>query len=177
MSRPKNKETSLLINIDGASKGNPGPAGIGVVIRDASDGQTICDLSEHHGEMTNNAVEYVALIRALEYAVILGAQSVMIQSDSQLLVRQMTGEYRVKSANIEPLYLWAADLARILNCVDFEYIPRENNKEADTLAQQALRGVKKHGAGRAAAFPDRKGPGGRKVRTPQGRKSGSAGGK
>lgn len=158
MSSPKNKEISLLINIDGASSGNPGPAGIGVVIRDASDDQVVCELSEHHGEMTNNAIEYTALIRALEYAIILGACDVMVRSDSQLLVRQMTGEYRVKSPNIEPLHRWAADLARILDCVDFRHIPREDNKEADVLANQALRGVRlRHGAGRAAAFQARKG--------------------
>lgn len=143
---------ALLINIDGASSGNPGPAGIGVVIRDASDGRIVCELSEYHGEMTNNAVEYRALIRALEYAIILRAGTVTIRSDSQLLVRQMTGEYRVKSAKIGPLHRWAADLARIFDKVDFEAVRRENNKEADALAQQSLRGLRRR-AGRAAAFP------------------------
>jgi len=142
MSSPKNKAISLLINIDGASSGNPGPAGIGVLMRDSSDGQVVCDLSEHHGEMTNNAIEYIALIRALEYAIVLGACDVTVRSDSQLLVRQMTGEYRVKSSNIKPLHRWAADLARILACVDFQHVSRENNKEADALAKQALRGVR-----------------------------------
>ena len=132
----------LLINIDGASSGNPGPSGIGVIIRDASDGQTVCDLSEYHGEMTNNAIEYTALIRALEYAIILRARTVTIRSDSQLLVRQMTGEYRIKSPNIRPLQHWAADLVRVLNKVDFESVKRENNRDADALAQQSLRGVK-----------------------------------
>ena len=147
-----NSSLDLLINIDGASSGNPGPSGIGVIIKDVSDGQTICELSEYHGEMTNNAIEYRALIRALEYALILRAGSVTIRSDSQLLVRQMTGEYRVKSPNIEPLYRWATDLARVLDRVDFETVSRENNREADALAQQSLRGVRRR-AGRAAAFP------------------------
>ena len=140
----KNPHSSLnlVVNIDGASSGNPGPSGIGVVIRDASDGQTVCELSEYHGEMTNNAAEYTALIRALEYVIILGAKAVTIRSDSELLVRQMTGEYRVKSPNIGPLQRWAADLARTLNKVDFESVRRENNKDADALAQQSLRGVK-----------------------------------
>ena len=132
----------LVINVDGASKGNPGPAGIGVVIRDAADDQIVCELSEAHGEKTNNVIEYIALIRALEYAHILKASSVTIRSDSQLLVRQMTGEYRVKSKYIEPLYRWAADLARTLDSIAFENIPRENNKEADKLAQQSVRGVR-----------------------------------
>jgi ribonuclease HI len=137
----KGKGLALVINIDGASRGNPGPSGIGVVIRDASDGQVICDLSEPHGEMTNNAIEYIALIRALEYAHVLRASSVSIRSDSQLLVRQMTGEYRVKSKQIQPLCRWATDLARTLDSVEFESISRENNREADKLAQKSVRGV------------------------------------
>lgn len=137
-----NSTLDLLINIDGASSGNPGPAGIGVIIRDASDGQTVCELSEYHGEMTNNAIEYRALIRALEYAIILRARTVTIRSDSQLVVRQMTGEYRVKSLQIEPFHRWASDLARVLEKVDFESVRRENNREADALAQKSLRGVK-----------------------------------
>ena len=137
-----NGNLALLINTDGASSGNPGPSGIGVIIRDASDGQAVCELSEYHGEMTNNAIEYRALIRALEYAIILGARAVTIRSDSQLLVRQMTGEYRVKSDNIKPFQRWAADLVNVLDRVDFESVKRENNKEADALAQKSLRGVR-----------------------------------
>lgn len=132
-------DLSLIINIDGASSGNPGPSGIGVLIRDASDERTVCELSEYHGEMTNNVSEYTALIRALEYAIILRAKTVTIRSDSQLLVRQMTGEYKVKSPNIRPLYLWATDLTRVLDRVDFEDIRRENNREADALAQRSLK--------------------------------------
>ncbi len=146
-----NGNLALVINIDGASSGNPGPSGIGVIIKDASDGQVVCEFSEYHGEMTNNAVEYRALIRALEYAIILRARTVTIRSDSQLLVRQMTGEYRVKSPNIGPLHRWAADLVRVLDRVDFESVRRENNKDADALAQQSLKGVSRR-AGRAAAF-------------------------
>ena len=138
----KKSSLTLVINIDGASRGNPGPSGIGVIIRDASDGQVICDLSEPHGEMTNNTIEYIALIRALEYAHVLRASSVTIRSDSQLLVRQMTGEYRVKSRKIEPLHRWAADLARTLDSIEFEHVSRENNKEADRLAQQSVRGAR-----------------------------------
>ena len=132
----------LVINVDGASSGNPGPSGIGVVIRDAADDEIVCELSEAHGEKTNNVIEYIALIRALEYALILKASSVIIRSDSQLLVRQMTGEYRVKSKYIEPVHRWAADLARMLDRIEFEHIPRENNTEADKLAQQSVRGVR-----------------------------------
>ena len=135
----KKTDLALVINIDGASKGNPGPSGVGVIIRDASDNQVICDLSEPHGEMTNNAIEYVALIRALEYVHVLRASSVTIRSDSQLLVRQMTGEYRVKSRSIEPLYRWACDLARTIDSIAFENVSRENNREADRLAQQSVR--------------------------------------
>lgn len=139
MSSPKNS-LSVVINIDGASSGNPGPSGIGVVMRDASDGQIICELSEFHGEMTNNAAEYMALIRALEYGLIMKADRLTIRSDSQLLVRQMTGRYKVKSPNIRPLQNWAADLVRVFDRVDFEEVRRENNKEADRLAGQSLKG-------------------------------------
>ncbi len=139
MSSPKNS-LSVVINIDGASSGNPGPSGIGVVMRDASDNQIICELSEFHGEMTNNAAEYMALIRALEYGLIMKADCLTIRSDSQLLVRQMTGRYKVKSPNIRPLQNWAADLVRAFDRVDFEEVKRENNKEADRLAGQSLKG-------------------------------------
>lgn len=132
-------DLSLIINIDGASSGNPGPSGIGVVIRDADDEQIISELSEYHGKMTNNAAEYTALIRALEYAIILHAGRVTILSDSQLLVRQMKGQYKVKSPNIRPFHMWASDLARVLDRVDFLDIRRENNREADALAQRAVK--------------------------------------
>ena len=153
MMSDKKNDLSLVINIDGASKGNPGPAGIGVVIRDASDGEVIFELGEFHGEMTNNRAEYTALIRALEYALVFRAGSVTIRSDSQLLVRQMTGRYRVKSPRIEPLFRWATDLARVFESVDFEDIPRENNRDADALAQQSVRTRNRARSGTSGRLP------------------------
>lgn len=127
----------LDIHIDGASKGNPGPAGIGVVI--AQDGQVVKNLSVFIGESTNNFAEYTALIHALEQALILKADAVKINSDSQLLCRQINKEYKIKSNNIIGLYNQAVHLISAFKKFSIQHIPREENTAADKLANLAVK--------------------------------------
>lgn len=124
--------TKLTIHTDGGSKGNPGPMHIGVVIYDSS-GTEIKSVSEFIGEGTNNYAEYSAVVRALEVAKELGGTDLVFRSDSQLLVRQLNGEYKVRSDNIRPLYEKIVSLISSFNSVSFEWVPRENNEVADRL--------------------------------------------
>ena len=134
----------LDIYIDGASKGNPGPSGIGVVI--CHNGQTIKNISSYIGTATNNIAEYTALIYALEEALILKAQALKINTDSELLCKQLKKEYKVKSPNILGLYNQAVHLVSAFKRVAINNIPREDNKGADKLATQAVkRQFKKQG--------------------------------
>lgn len=122
------------MNCDGAARGNPGPAGIGVVLA-APDGTVLAEIAEGIGETTNNVAEYTAAIRGLERARELGIEEVLLRSDSQLLVNQLSGVYRVKSEHLRPLARRAASLAASFpRGVRFEHVPRERNKEADRLA-------------------------------------------
>jgi ribonuclease HI len=127
----------LEIYIDGASKGNPGHAGIGVVI--CQDGQVLKNISSYIGESTNNVAEYTALIQALQEALILKAESIAVNTDSQLLYRQMRGEYKVKHPLISSLYTQAAHLASAFKEVRMKQISRENNRGADKLATLAIK--------------------------------------
>ena len=127
----------LFINIDGASRGNPGPASVGVVIRDAS-GKT---LKEHHrylGEATNNIAEYSALADALALAKELGGTELTIRSDSQLLVRQFNGQYRVKNAALFQKLTEIQRTRASFASVTLIHVPREENKDADRQANIAL---------------------------------------
>lgn len=126
-----------IANIDGASRGNPGPASYAVVIRDAS-GRTVLELSKHIGRETNNVAEYYALLAALDYAAAHGIAALRIRSDSELLVRQMQGRYKVKSTDLRPLHERAAKLARQLAYFQIEHVRRELNRDADALANVAL---------------------------------------
>lgn len=126
-----------IANIDGASRGNPGPASYAVVIRDAG-GRIVHELSKHIGRGTNNVAEYYALLAALDYAVANGIAALRIRSDSELLVRQMQGRYKVKSADLRPLQERAAKLARQLAYFQIEHVRRELNRDADALANVAL---------------------------------------
>jgi len=126
-----------VANIDGASRGNPGPAAYAVVIRDPT-GQLVLELAKRLGRETNNVAEYYALLAALDYATSQGIGALRIRSDSELLVRQMQGRYRVKSADLKPLYERAAKLARQLAYFAIEHVPREQNSDADRLANVAL---------------------------------------
>ena len=142
-----------IANIDGASRGNPGPASYAVVIRDPS-GKTILELAKNIGRETNNVAEYYALLAALDYATSHNISSLRIRSDSELLVRQMQGRYKVKSADLKPLHERASKMAKQLGYFVIEHVRRELNRDADALANVALdqAGVPKFaGAGSAAS--------------------------
>ena len=128
---------SYVAQIDGAARGNPGPASYGVVLR-GPDGSAIDSLGKYIGRTTNNVAEYYALIAALDTAAARGVRRLRIQSDSELLVRQMQGAYKVKSADLKPLHERAQKAARTLEFFAIEHVPRERNREADALANQAL---------------------------------------
>ncbi len=127
----------LVCYIDGGSRGNPGPAGFGVRVENES-GTLVAELSEPIGVATNNVAEYRGLIAALHYAIAHRAPRVLVRSDSELLVRQMRGEYRVKHPNLKPLFEEATRLQDQIAGVQFEHIRREFNTEADALANQAM---------------------------------------
>jgi probable phosphoglycerate mutase len=127
----------FVLYCDGASRGNPGPAAIGAVLFDP-DGETVAEISGTIGVNTNNVAEYRALIAGLEAAVDRGVERLEVRLDSELLVRQVTGRYRVKAANLKPLSLQAARLLRRLDDVRVVHVPREQNTAADALANAAL---------------------------------------
>jgi len=131
------KVNRVIICTDGASRGNPGPAAIGATIKDEQ-GKLIGRISQRIGWATNNQAEYRAIIAALEEATRLGAKQVKINSDSQLVVRQINGEYRVKKAALKPLYQQVKKLLSSLDSFTITYIPRQQNQEADKLANMAL---------------------------------------
>jgi ribonuclease HI len=127
----------MIFWIDGGSRGNPGPAGYGVRIEDVA-GQLVDELYASIGVATNNVAEYNGLLAALRYALDHGQQNVTIRSDSLLLVCQMKGEYRVKNAGLKTLHAEATRLASRLGRVRFVHVRREENAEADRLANQAM---------------------------------------
>jgi ribonuclease HI len=126
-----------VANIDGASRGNPGPASYAVVLRDPA-GKIVLELAKNIGRETNNVAEYFALLAALDYATTHNISALRIRSDSELLVRQMQGRYKVKSADLKPLHERAAKLARQLEYFVIEHVRREINRHADALANVAL---------------------------------------
>lgn len=127
----------LIIHIDGASRGNPGPAAIGVVIRDR-DGSLRSEISHYIGEATNNQAEYRALIAALEEAARLGALHVDIRTDSKLVAEQIRGNYRVRHPGLRPFFQRALQLLSAYETYEIASIPREDNTSADALANRAL---------------------------------------
>ncbi len=128
----------VIINADGASRHNPGPAAIGATIKDEQ-GRLLASISRRIGRATNNQAEYQALIAALEKAIGLGARRVDIRLDSELVVKQMKGRYRVKNAALRPLYLRVGELLSKLEGFSISSVPREQNAEADRLANAALK--------------------------------------
>ena len=132
--------TTVRIFCDGGSRGNPGPAGIGAVVLDASrePATVIATVSESIGIATNNVAEYQALIAGLEAAADFGARRVEVRADSQLVVRQLEGRYRVKNSALQPLYKRAMELLRSYAEVDLQHVYREENTEADALVNAAL---------------------------------------
>lgn len=123
--------------IDGGSRGNPGPAAWGVAVLDEN-GQSVEGHSGALGRATNNVAEYTALVEALKLALLREAQEVEIQADSELVVRQILGEYRVRHPDLKPLYLEAIRLIRRLRDFRLRHVPREKNKHADRLVNAEL---------------------------------------
>ncbi|MGD9520181.1 MAG: ribonuclease HI family protein [Armatimonadota bacterium] len=132
MRRPIYEE--MVLNIDGASFGNPGPAGAGIVL--TAGNEVIHRASIPLGETTNNVAEYRALIAGLHEAAARKARRVVVRSDSELLIRQMRGEYQVKAPHLRPLHEWGKKIADRFEGVTWEYVPREENSEADRLAKE-----------------------------------------
>jgi ribonuclease HI len=126
-----------VLYTDGAARGNPGPAGAGVHI-ETRDGGLVDEISEYLGETTNNVAEYRALLLALERARDLGGREIEIRSDSELVVRQMTGLYRVRNPALLPLYERANALARSFASVAYIHVRRDRNRAADRLANAAI---------------------------------------
>jgi len=131
--------SKVTIYTDGAARGNPGPAAIGVVIKDET-GNVIATVSRRLGTTTNNQAEYRAIVAALEKALTLGARHVVVKSDSELVVKQINGLYKIKNAALRPLYVEAVRLIGSLDSFSISYIPRSQNAAADALANQALDG-------------------------------------
>ncbi len=126
-----------IANIDGASRGNPGPASYAVVLRDPS-GKIVLELAKNIGRETNNVAEYYALLAALDYSTSHDIHALRVRSDSELLVRQMQGRYKVKSPDLKPLHERASKLARQIQYLVIEHVRRELNSDADALANIAL---------------------------------------
>lgn len=130
---------SLIINTDGGARGNPGPAGIGVVIRNDKS-HIIGEHKQYIGEATNNVAEYKALILALSKALTLNPKSstLEIRMDSELIVKQMQGQYKIKEPNLKILATEVLKLIKNFHQVHFRHVPREQNKEADKLVNEAI---------------------------------------
>ena len=124
-------------NIDGGSRGNPGPASYGVVIRDPR-GEIVARLKKYIGRTTNNVAEYYGLIAALDYAQSNSIKALRIESDSELMVKQMRGQYKVKSEDLKPLFERAKKMSQTFSTFRIEHVYREQNKEADALANEAM---------------------------------------
>lgn len=128
---------ALVAHIDGGARGNPGPAGYGVHVEDAG-GAAVAELYGYLGVATNNTAEYAALLAALEYARDVRASSLRVLSDSELLVRQLEGVYRVKDPKMRVLHAAARVLIAGLKSFSVAHVPREENREADALANRAM---------------------------------------
>jgi ribonuclease HI len=126
-----------VVNSDGGARGNPGPGGAGIVLT-APDGAVACRGGAYLGQVTNNVAEYQALLWAMRAALAHGARNLVVRADSELVVRQMKGEYRVKNAGLKPLFLEAQQLRREFDSVVFEHVRREDNCDADALANDAM---------------------------------------
>lgn len=134
---PEAKPAAYRFNIDGGSRGNPGPASYGVVVRDPK-GEIVARLKKYIGRTTNNVAEYYGLIAALDYAQSNNIRALRIESDSELLVKQMRGQYRVKSEDLKPLFERAKKMAQSLVSFRIDHVYREQNAEADALANLAM---------------------------------------
>jgi len=162
--KPAAAPAAYRINIDGGSRGNPGPAAYGVLIRDANGG-VVAKLKKYIGRFTNNVAEYYGLIAAMDYAQSHRVRAIRIESDSELMVKQMRGLYKVKSADLQPLYERAQKMSKAFDSFRIDHVYREQNREADALANEALDETEGKPANPAASAakptrpsPDRTGP-------------------
>jgi ribonuclease HI len=134
---PAKGEAAIIAYCDGGSRGNPGPAGYGVHIEDAN-GAAIRELSEYVGRKTNNVAEYSGLLAALQFALDSGYRRLKVISDSELMVKQIKGQYRVNSPELRPLYEEAKGRIRQLDSFQIQHVLREKNRHADRLANEAM---------------------------------------
>ena len=134
---PKNKTGAVTIFADGGARGNPGPAAVGVVLRDEK-GDVVSEVSRCIGNATNNVAEYIAVLYGLEEAVFLGAKKIIIKTDSQLVARQLKGEYRVKDRDLRKFADLVLNLLKVFDKVEIIEVPREENEDADALVNKAL---------------------------------------
>ena len=133
-SRP---ERLLIAHVDGGARGNPGPAGYGVAIEDEH-GATVAQLSHYLGHQTNNVAEYSGLLAALRYALEHGHEALEVVADSELMVKQMNGQYKVRAPQLIPLYEQARTLSRKLGWFRIRHVRRAHNSAADKLANRAM---------------------------------------
>lgn len=138
MSRPR--RLKVIVEADGGARGNPGPAGYGAVVREASTGEILVEKAEAIGDTTNNVAEYSGLVAGLQAAANLGAVEVEARLDSKLVVEQMSGRWQIKNPALRTLAARAADVARHFDRVRYTWVPREQNKRADALANAAMDG-------------------------------------
>ena len=148
---PRIPHDYVVARVDGGARGNPGPAGYGVLIEDRA-GRKLTELSHFLGARTNNVAEYSGLIAALEYAAQHPPRALRVLSDSELLVKQMRGEYKVKSPELRPLYEKARALSHRLEWFAIEHVGRNQNRDADRLANRAM----DQGMGRKPAAPPKR---------------------
>jgi ribonuclease HI len=127
----------LRVYSDGAARGNPGPAGAGAVLVDA-EGRVVARLGKFLGPQTNNHAEYMGLLLGLRHARALGAREVEVYADSELLIRQLSGQYQVRSPSLRPLYEEARGLLKAFSRVKLTHVPREENREADEMSNRAI---------------------------------------
>lgn len=130
----------VTVNVDGGARGNPGPAAIGVVVRDGG-GEVLEEAGERIGEATNNVAEYKALLRGIELAAAHGASEVDLIGDSELVVRQVEGKYKVKNAGIKPLHAKVKRALREFDSWSIRHVKRAENADADRLVNEAMDGV------------------------------------
>jgi len=129
--------SACILSTDGGARGNPGPAGVAFVIHDAA-GHVVCSAGRYIGPATNNVAEYQALIWGLENALALEFDEVAVRADSELVVRQILGEYRVKNPNIVPLFARVKELIAAFEVFGIAHVSRAENTEADALANEAM---------------------------------------
>jgi ribonuclease H / adenosylcobalamin/alpha-ribazole phosphatase len=149
---------NVIVEADGGSRGNPGPAGYGAVVFDAATGAVLAERADGIGVTTNNVAEYQGLIAGLRAAKDLSAQTVDVRMDSKLVVEQMSGRWKIKHPALQPLALEAQRLAREFGRIRYEWIPRERNKHADRLANEAMdaqAGITQGKASRAEPQPEK----------------------